>query len=95
MLVPSDIGSISNRRRLRLQRRNGERSLELYFAAYHARRSQMPSRPISLPLPPWLRHFLSSWRWANSPLNMERHDGFKSEAAEGVATGGETGKKAP
>ena len=32
---------------------------------------------------------------ANSPSDMKRGDGFKSEAAESVATGGATDKKAP
>ena len=53
----------------------------------------MPSRPILIALAALAATFLVLVAVANSPSNMERE--FKSEAAEGVATGGAADKKAP
>ena len=55
----------------------------------------MPSRPILIGLAAIAAAVLVIVAVINSPPNDTRSDGFKSEAAEGVATGGAADKKAP
>ena len=55
----------------------------------------MPSRRILIALAAIAAAALVTVAVVNSPPDNNRGDGFKSEAAEGVATGGATDKKAP
>ena len=55
----------------------------------------MPSRRILIAVAALAATLLVLVAVANSPSNVDRGDGFKSEGAEGVATGGAADKKAP
>ena len=71
------------------------RALELSITAYRALEMAMPRRRTLIALAALAATFLVLVAVANAPSDIERGDGFKSEAAESVATGGATDKKAP
>lgn len=71
------------------------RSLVLSIAASRALEFAMPSRRILIALAAVAAAVLVIVAVVYSPATNDRGDGFKSEAAKGVATGGATDKKAP